>query len=64
MITEKHNFALMHHTPTEVELLTDVVYESASNVPFQGVGFDTMEELEDYMALNNLNFYEPQEELV
>jgi len=60
MITERHKFALIYHTPTEVELLTDVVYESAVNVPFQGVGFATLEAVEEYINDNGLTFYEPK----
>jgi len=61
MIREQHPFALQYVAPDTVKLLIDVVYESATDIPFDGIGFKTMQEVEEFMKQNKLNYYEDKE---
>ena len=63
MIRETHNYALRYVTETEAELLDNVVYESITNTPFNGVGFDTEAERTQFMKVNNLTVHEPETEI-
>ena len=63
MITETHNYALRYVTDTEVELLENVVYESATDTPFNGVGFNTEAQRTQFMKGNNLTVHEPETEI-
>jgi len=56
MIREQHPFALQYVAPDTVRLLTDVVYESATDKPFDGVTFKTMTLIKKYMTKKGLQF--------
>jgi hypothetical protein len=64
MIIEKHNYALIDKGNNQVELIEDVVYESMTDMPFQGIGFQTYPEVEEYMQKNGLQLYEPESDML
>ena len=54
MILENYNFAIKLHSDSTYTVLVDVVYESPIGVPSELVGFETMEELNNYATELNL----------
>ena len=63
MIQLTYNYAIRYVSKTEVELLENVVYESATDTPFNGVGFTTKTARTKFINANGLKIYEPVNEL-
>jgi hypothetical protein len=57
MIREQYNYAIKVVQANEVEILIDVIYESAHDVPSGLKGFNTLTALKSYMTKNGLIEY-------